>query len=52
MDREAPAWMCEMESIQTGGAWQFQGLEPILPLLAAQLIGDPPAFPGTQEQPV
>ncbi len=47
---QAPAWMGELESIQTGRAWQFQGLEPLLPLLAAQLAGDPPAPPGTQEQ--
>ena len=50
-DQEYPIWMGEIESIQTGDTWQFQGLEPLLPLLAAQLAGDPPAFPGTQEQP-
>jgi hypothetical protein len=49
--QEEPHWMGELESIQTGRAWQFQGLEPLLPLLAAQLAGDTPAFPGTQEQP-
>lgn len=34
-DQEAPLWMGELESIQTGRAWQFQGLEPLLSLLAA-----------------
>ena len=37
VDREAPVWMGEVESIQTGCAWQFQGLEPLLDLLAAQI---------------
>jgi hypothetical protein len=31
------AWMGELESIQTGRAWQFQGLAPLLGLLAGQL---------------
>lgn len=39
VDREAPLWIGEMESIQTGRAWQFQGLEPLLELLATQLRG-------------
>ena len=52
VNREAPDWMGELESIQTGRAWQFQGLEPLLPLLAAQLAGDPPTFPSTKEQPL
>ena len=51
-DQEAPVWMGELESIQTGRAWQFQGLEPLVPLLAAQLAGDPPTFPSTKEQPL
>lgn len=34
---QEPVWMGELESIQTGRAWQFQGLEPLLELLAAQL---------------
>jgi hypothetical protein len=29
--------MGELESIQTGRAWQFEGLEPLLALMAAQL---------------
>ena len=33
--------MGELESIQTGGAWQFQGLEPLLGFLAAQLRRQP-----------
>lgn len=37
VDREAPVWMGEVESIQTGRAWRFQGLEPLLELVAAQL---------------
>lgn len=48
---QEPVWMGELESIQTGRAWQFQGLESLLPLLAGQLVGDSPALPGTQEQP-
>jgi hypothetical protein len=43
--------MGEMESIQTGRTCQFQGLEPLLPLLAAQLAGNPPTFPSTKEHP-
>ena len=31
--------MGELESIQTGRAWQFQCLQPLVPLLAAQLGG-------------
>ena len=49
---QEPVWMGELESIQTGRAWQFQGLEPLLPLLAAQLAGDSPTFPSTKEQPL
>lgn len=51
-DQEDPAWMGELESIQTGCAWQFQGLEPLVPLLAAQLAGDPPIFPSTGDHPL
>lgn len=51
VNREAPIWIGELESIQTGRAWQFEGLEPLLVLLAAQLIDDPPTLPDTQEQP-
>lgn len=49
--QEEPLWMGELESIQTGHAWQSQGLEPLLLLLVGQLTGDPPTFSGTQEQP-
>jgi hypothetical protein len=38
---QASVWIGELESIQTGRAWQFQGLEP---LLAAQLAGNPSTF--------
>lgn len=37
LERE-PVWMGEMESIQTGRTWQFQGLESLLALLATQLL--------------
>lgn len=37
---QEPVWMGELESIQTGRAWQFQGLEPLLSLLVGQLAGD------------
>jgi len=38
VDAEGPAvWMGEMESIQTGRALRFQGLESLPALLAAQL---------------
>lgn len=47
---QEPVWMGELESIQTGRAWRFQGLEPLLPLLAAQLAADPPAPDGAEEQ--
>ena len=50
-DQEYPVWLGEVESIQTGRAWQFQGLEPLLPLLAAQIAGNPPTFPSTKEHP-
>ena len=49
---QEPSGLGELESIQTGRAWQFQGLEPLLPLLAAQLAGDSPTFPSTKEQPL
>jgi hypothetical protein len=50
VNREAPIWMGELESIQTGRAWQFEGLEPLLPLLAGQLVGDSPAADSAEEQ--
>lgn len=46
---QAPVWMGELESIQTGCAWQFQGLERLLPLVAAQLAGGSPAAGGAEE---
>ena len=45
-----PVWVGELESIQTGHAWQFQGLEPLLPLLAGQLVAAPPEGGGAGEQ--
>ena len=42
IDVEEPVWMSEMESIQSSQARQFQGLESLLPLLAAQLVDNPP----------
>lgn len=36
-DAQEPAWMGELEAIQTGRTWQFEGLEPLLGLLAGQL---------------
>ena len=45
-----PVWMGELESIQTGRAWRFQGLERLLPLLAAQLAGSPPIGHGGVEE--
>lgn len=47
-DEQAPAWKGELESIQTGRAWQFQGLERLLPLLAAQLAGGLPVAHSTE----
>lgn len=47
---QAPVWMGELESIQTGRAWQFQGLEPLLPLLAGQLAARPSEADGAGEQ--
>jgi hypothetical protein len=44
-----PAWMGELESIQTGRAWQFQGLEPLPGLLAAQVAGESTINRGTKE---
>ena len=35
--KQEPVWVGELESIQTGHTWQFQRLEPLLELLAAQL---------------
>lgn len=49
-NEQEAAWMGEVESIQTGHTWQFQGLEPLLPLLAGQLAADPPASAGADEQ--
>jgi hypothetical protein len=46
---QAPVCMGELESIQTGRAWQFQGLEPLLPLLAGQLAAGPCASGGAGE---
>lgn len=34
---ENPVWMGELESIQTGRAWQFQGVVALADLLATQL---------------
>lgn len=45
------AWMCELESIQTGRAWSFQGLEPLLQVLAAQLAAELSASDRTAKQP-
>ncbi|MCB0055523.1 MAG: hypothetical protein KDE20_00085 [Caldilineaceae bacterium] len=42
-DAGEPVWMGELESIQTGHARQFQGLNSLLPLLAAHLVDNPPA---------
>lgn len=42
IDAEESIWMGELESIQTGDGWHFQGLESLLPLLAAQLVDNPP----------
>ena len=50
-DQEGTIWMGEVESIQTGRVRQFQGLEPLLPLLAAHLAGNPPTFTNTKEHP-
>lgn len=47
---QEPVWMGELESIQTGRAWQFQGLEPLLELLAAQLAGGPATSGGVEER--
>lgn len=34
---EEPAWMGEIESVQTGRTWQFRGVEALPELLAEQL---------------
>ncbi len=49
-DAHAPAWMGELESIQTGRAWQFQGLEPLLALLAGQLAANALTFDNPGER--
>ncbi len=50
VNEQEPAWMGEIESIQTGRAWQFQGLEPLLELLAAQLASSA-ASTSNREKP-
>lgn len=49
-DAHAPAWMGELESIQTGRAWRFQGLEPLLELLAGQLAANALTFYHPEER--
>jgi hypothetical protein len=44
-----PVWMGELESIQTGRAWQFEGLEPLLALMAAQLRAQSPNSRNLEE---
>ena len=46
---QEPVWMGELESIQTGHTWQFQGLEPLLPLLATQLPAKSPTSRSMEE---
>ena len=46
VNREAPDWLGELESIQTGRAWQFQGVAALVDLLAAQL----PAAPSQPDE--
>jgi hypothetical protein len=41
--------MGEMESIQTGRTWQFQGLESLLALLATQLLAKSPTSRSMEE---
>jgi hypothetical protein len=48
-DAHGPAWMGELESIQTGRAWRFQGLDPLPGLLAAQVGDDSPAGHGRKK---
>ncbi len=38
-DAQRPAWMGELESIQAGHAWRFEGLD-LLPGLLVTLVGD------------
>lgn len=45
---QEPVWMDELESIQTGRAWQFQGLERLLPLVAEDKESRP--TPSSEEQ--
>lgn len=45
------AWMGELESIQTGHTWQFQGLEPLLALLATHLSAQSPSSRSMEESP-
>ncbi len=47
---QEPAWMGELESIQTGRAWRFQGLEPLLELLAGQLAANALTFYHPEER--
>ncbi len=43
---QEPIWLGELESIQTGRAWQFQGVAALVDLLAAQL----PAAPSQPDE--
>lgn len=49
-DAAEPVWMGELESIQTGRNWRFQGLVQLPALVAAQLAENPSAFPAIEEQ--
>lgn len=51
-DAQGPAWTGELESIQTGRAWRFQGLEPLPGLLAAQVAGESTVNRGSKEDSV
>ncbi len=44
-----PVWMGELESIQTGRAWHFEGMEPLLALMAAQLRAPSPTSHSMEE---
>ena len=46
---QEPGWMGELESIQTGRTWQFNGLEPLLALLATQLPAQSPTSRSMEE---
>jgi hypothetical protein len=46
---QEPVWLGELESIQTGRAWQFEGLEPLLALMAAQLRAQSPNSRNLEE---